>query len=93
MLLASSELLYYLSMEFVDFLEWSFLAVVLWGIPLGFILGDPIVSKKEKAIWLFATFVVSWFAWLLFLWVAPVLPRTNQYLRDDQKSRTVSPEL
>lgn len=52
---------------------------IIWGVPLGFILSDPIISKKERIIWVFATVFVSWFAWLLYLWVAPVLPREKHY--------------
>lgn len=53
--------------------------VVLWGIPLGFILSDPIISRKERIIWVFAVVFVSWFAWLLYFLVAPVLPRERYY--------------
>ena len=30
------------------------LALVLWGIPIIFVVSDPIISKKEKTIWVFA---------------------------------------
>ena len=53
--------------------------VVIWGIPLTFILSDPSISTKEKAIWIFAVLFVSWFAWLLYFFVAPVLPRPKVY--------------
>ena len=53
--------------------------IILWGIPLGFIVSDPIISRKERIIWVFAVLFVSWFAWLLYLWVAPVLPREKYY--------------
>ncbi len=52
---------------------------VVWGIPLGFIISDPIISTKERIIWIFAVIFVSWFAWLLYFLVAPVLPRENHY--------------
>ncbi len=53
--------------------------IVFWTIPLAFILTDPIVSRKERILWVFATLCVSWLAWLLFLWIAPVLPRKKYY--------------
>lgn len=53
--------------------------VVLWGIPLGFIVSDPVISRKERIIWVFAVVFVSWFAWLLYFLVAPILPRERYY--------------
>jgi len=63
-------------------LSWLLIAVLVWGIPLGFILSDPIVSRKERIIWAFATVFVSWFSWLLFMWIAPVLPKEVPYKTD-----------
>ena len=68
-----------MTMDLESILTWILLAFLLWGIPLGFIVSDPIVSRKERIIWVFATLFVTWFAWLLFLWVAPVLPKKSQY--------------
>ena len=53
--------------------------VVFYGIPLTFILSDPIISPKEKAIWVFAVLFVSWFAWILYFFVAPMFPRSKVY--------------
>ncbi len=55
------------------------LLMILWTIPLVFILTDPIVTRRERIAWVFATLCVSWFAWLLFLWLAPVLPRKKHF--------------
>ena len=55
------------------------LLIILWTIPLIFIVTDPIVSRKERMLWVFATLCVSWVAWLLFLWLAPVFPRKKYF--------------
>ena len=60
-------------------LTWLLLGAVFWAIPLGLIISDPIVSVRERILWVFATIFVSWFAWLLFLWIAPVFPRANRF--------------
>lgn len=62
-----------------QFIGLAFAVVIIWGIPLAFIVGDPRISKKERIIWIFAVVFVSWFAWLLYFFVAPVLPRENHH--------------
>ena len=70
------------------------LAFVLWGSPIIFVVSDPIISKKEKAIWVFAIGLASWFAWLLYQYVAPILPRHKIYdIEDDETRDQVSPTL
>jgi hypothetical protein len=70
------------------------LAVIVWGIPLILVISDPIISNKEKAIWVFAIGLASWFAWLLYQFVAPVLPRQRIYDFDNQEAKNnVSPTL
>ena len=70
------------------------LALVLWGIPIIFVVSDPIISKKEKTIWVFAIWLASWFAWLLYQYVAPILPRQKLYDSDNDETRDqVSPTL
>lgn len=70
-------------MDIEAVLSLALVAVFLWGIPLGLIIGDPIVSRKERHLRMFATVFVSWLAWLLFLWVAPVIPRRNPFMNRD----------
>lgn len=67
------------------------LALVLWGIPILFIVTDPIISNKEKAIWVFAIGLASWFAWILYQYVAPILPRQKIYDFDNQETRDQVP--
>lgn len=69
-------------------------AFVLWGIPIIFVVSDPIISKKEKAIWVFAIWLGSWVAWFLYQYVAPILPRQKLYDSDNDETRDqVSPTL
>lgn len=49
------------------------LALVIWAFPIFLIAGRADVPPKEKAIWIFAVIFVSWLAWILFLFVAPVM--------------------
>ena len=53
--------------------------MIVWTLPLVLILSDPIVSRKERIMWVFATLCISWLAWLLFLWLAPVLPARKDF--------------
>ena len=66
-------------MHVTEYLGIAVLIVIVWGIPLGFIVSDPLISKKERMIWIFAVVFVSWFAWLLYFLVAPVLPKEKHY--------------
>lgn len=52
--------------------------VLLYGIPLGFVLTDPLVGWKERVLWVLATLWGSWLTCLVFLWIAPVFPRQRQ---------------
>ena len=61
------------------------LVIVLWFIPVVFILRDPKVAGKEKAIWVFAVFFVSWFAWVLYYFIAPVM--TYEQKHDNQAGK------
>ena len=45
---------------------------VAYVLPAFFILRDRRVTMTERALWLVATLLVSWLAFFLFLWIAPV---------------------
>ncbi|MDO6712760.1 hypothetical protein Q4567_18645 [Aliiglaciecola sp. 2_MG-2023] len=47
--------------------------IVVWLIPLFVIGKSNRVGKKEKLLWLFATFFVSWASFILYLIIAPIL--------------------
>lgn len=58
---------------------WLIVILLVWGLPLLLIVNSSDVSRKEKAIWAFAVIFVSWFAWILFLFVAPIIPERRTY--------------
>ncbi len=64
-------------MEATNFTGTLIALMILYGIPLGFVLTDPLVNRKERVIWVFATIWGSWITCILFLWIAPVLPKPN----------------
>ena len=63
--------------EAADFIGTLIALTILYGIPLGFVLTDPLVSKKERVIWVVATIWGSWITCILFLWIAPVFPKRS----------------
>ena len=62
-------------------------------LPAYFIVRDGRVKLLERAFWLLATFLISWFAFLIFLWLAPLFGAVPDDEVEDQpayeKSRKV----
>ena len=59
--------------------ETNYLGIFLWilfmfAIPLGFVLTDPSIGKKEKVVWSALVLWSSWLAGLLYFWLAPLWP-------------------
>jgi len=48
--------------------------VFLYAIPLGFVLTDPVIGKKERIIWIVATIWGSWATCIVYFLIAPILP-------------------
>ena len=48
------------------------LFVFIWLLPIIFILKYDKTSGAEKLFWLLAVFFVSWFAWIIYMFIAPV---------------------
>lgn len=69
-------------MEATNFAGHIIALMILYGIPLAFVLTDPLVGRKERVIWVIATIWGSWITCILFLWIAPVLPKANVALRE-----------
>ena len=44
----------------------------VWVFPILIIAVSPKVSGPEKLAWILAVIFISWFAWILFLLLAPV---------------------
>ncbi|MEP2653402.1 MAG: hypothetical protein ABJH06_15580 [Paraglaciecola sp.] len=57
----------------------SFLCVivflVLWSIPIIAISVSDRTSGREKFAWILAVIFISWFAWVFYLLLAPIISR------------------
>ena len=49
--------------------------LIVWLIPIIFILKSEKTSGGEKLFWLLAVLFVSWFAWIFYMLLAPVSAR------------------
>jgi hypothetical protein len=47
-------------------------AVFIWLLPILLILRSQKTNGAEKLFWLLAVLFVSWFAWILYLLLAPI---------------------
>lgn len=63
----------------------------VWGAPIIFVVTDPSINNKEKAIWVFAIGLASWIAWFLYRYVAPILERPRIYRFDDEETPRRTP--
>jgi hypothetical protein len=59
--------------------------IFLFGyvLPAFFILRDRRVKLIERALWLLATLAISWLAFLLFLWIAPLFGNPPEYEKEE----------
>ncbi len=48
------------------------LFLIIWLLPIVFILKSDKTSGAEKLFWLLAVLFVSWFAWILYMLLAPI---------------------
>jgi hypothetical protein len=44
----------------------------IWLLPIILILGSKKTNGAEKLLWILAVVFVSWFAWILYLLLAPL---------------------
>lgn len=49
--------------------------IVLWLWPILWIARDQRTSSLEKLLWILAILCISWFAWIIYYFIAPVLRR------------------
>jgi hypothetical protein len=66
-------------MHIPDFLTGIVALAVFYVLPAYFIIRDQRVQPIERALWLLATLIVSWLAFLLFLFVAPVSSAVTEH--------------
>jgi hypothetical protein len=49
--------------------------VLLWLLPIVLIAASDKVGTAEKILWILAIIFLSWFAWILYFFFAPVFDR------------------
>jgi TctA family transporter len=53
--------------------------VVLWLLPILIIAASDQTSTSEKLLWILAIVFLSWFAWIIYFFFAPVFDRPGRY--------------
>lgn len=53
--------------------------VLLWLLPIIIIAASDKVSTSEKILWILAIVFLSWFAWILYFFFAPLFDRPDGY--------------
>jgi uncharacterized membrane protein len=51
-----------------------FIMLLVWLIPFILVLTSTKTNGNEKLGWLLAMVFISWFAWVLYLFLAPIKP-------------------
>ncbi len=52
---------------------------LLWLLPILIIAGSDQTTGLEKLFWILAIIFLSWFAWILYFFLAPIRPRPRYY--------------
>ncbi|HEY9182600.1 MAG TPA: hypothetical protein VIQ99_05340 [Gammaproteobacteria bacterium] len=53
--------------------------VLLWLLPIVIIAASDKVGGAEKILWILAIIFLSWFAWILYFFFAPVFDRPERH--------------
>ena len=53
--------------------------VLLWLLPIVIIAASDKTSTSEKILWILAIVLLSWFAWILYFFFAPVFDRPERH--------------
>jgi hypothetical protein len=53
--------------------------VLLWLLPIAIIAASNKVTTSEKILWILAIVFLSWFAWILYFFFAPLFDRPRDY--------------
>ena len=53
--------------------------VLLWLLPIVIIAASDKVGTAEKLLWILAIVFLSWFAWILYFFFAPVFDRPQRH--------------
>ena len=51
----------------------------VWVLPILIIAASDKTSTSEKLLWILAIIFLSWFAWILYFFFAPVFDRPQRY--------------
>lgn len=57
----------------------AFGGVLLWLLPIVLIAASDKVGTAEKILWILAIIFLSWFAWILYFFFAPVFDRPQRH--------------
>ena len=52
---------------------------LLWLLPILIIASSDKTTGGEKLLWILAIIFLSWFAWILYFFLAPIKPRQRYY--------------
>ncbi|MEX2132374.1 MAG: hypothetical protein WD772_12910 [Pseudohongiellaceae bacterium] len=52
---------------------------LIWLLPILIIASSDETTKGEKAAWILAIILLSWFAWVFYFFLAPLKPRRRDY--------------
>ena len=53
--------------------------VLIWLLPIVIIAASDKTSTSEKILWILAIVLLSWFAWILYFFFAPVFDRPDRH--------------
>ena len=53
------------------------ICIAVWMLPIVFIGLSDRTEGKEKVAWILAVIFISWFAWVFYLLLAPIKPRST----------------
>jgi hypothetical protein len=54
-------------------------AFLIWLLPILLIANSDVTTGGEKLLWILAIVFLSWFAWILYVLVAPIKPRHDRF--------------
>ncbi len=57
----------------------AFGSVLLWLLPIVLIAASNKVGTAEKILWILAIIFLSWFAWILYFFFAPVFDKPQRH--------------
>lgn len=56
---------------------------IIWLLPILLIMGSDQATRLEKLCWILAIIFLSWFAWILYAILGPLVPRREYRYRSD----------